>query len=83
MRLRLGLRRKGKDKSPNIDKKSLKEIVQQRLADYVRREDLQEYLENIERDKKKKQLWDSLPVNKKIKVLQYALKKKGEQHGKG
>ena len=83
MRLRLGLRRKGKDKSPNIDKKSLEEIVQQRLADYVRREDLQEYLENIERDKKKKQLWDSLPVNKKIKVLQYALKKKGEQHGKG
>ena len=74
------LRRKQKGKA--VDEKRIGEIIRSELNDYIKRDDLQEYLQEIERDKRKKKLWDSLPDRKKIKVLRYALEKKGEKHGK-
>ncbi len=65
-----------------VDEKRAGEIIKDNLSEYIKREDLKEYLESIEKDKKKKRVWDSLSVSKKRKVLQYVLKKKGEQHGK-
>lgn len=76
------LRPKRKDKGKAMPDKRLGEILRGELGAYVKREELQEYLERIERDKKKKELWDSLPMSKKVKVLRYALTKKGEEHGK-
>lgn len=74
-------RRRKKNKI--IDEKRASEIVQGKLTDYLRQEDLKKYLEGIEKDKEKKEKWDSLSTAKKIKVLRYALaKKKGGQHGK-
>ncbi len=65
-----------------VDEKRASEIAQSKLGSYVRQEDLKKYLEEIEKDKEKKKLWDSLSVPKKIKVLRYALLKKGGKHGK-
>lgn len=73
---------KRKKKAKAIDERRIGDLIKKELDDYIKREDLQGYLEGIEKDKKKKQLWDSLPAYKKIKVLRYALGKKGEQHGK-
>lgn len=78
--LRLRLRRKGKGQA--VDEKSLSNILKQELDGYVRREDLKGYFEEIERDKKKKALWDSLSEYKKLKILRYVLKKKGARHDK-
>jgi len=73
---------KRKQKGKVVDEKRIGEIIRSELNDYIKRDDLQEYLQEIERDKRKKKLWDSLPDRKKIKVLRYALEKKGEKHGK-
>lgn len=72
------LRRKSKDKG--VDEKRMGEIIKQELSDYIRREELKQYLENIEKDKRKKELWNSLSAYKKKKLLRYALKKKGEKY---
>ena len=74
------LRRKGKTKV--LDEKKVSKIIEQELSVYVKQDELREYLANIEKDKKKKELWDSMTIRKKIKVLRYVLTKKGVQHGK-
>ncbi len=71
-----------KKKTRIIDEKHLSEIIQAELNGYIKREDLQEYLDDIEKDKGKKKLWDSLSAHKKIKLLRYAMGRKGEQHVK-
>lgn len=79
----LGFGRKKKETVVKaVDEKHLSEIMRGELGEYVKREDLRDYLEEIERDKRKKKLWESLPAQKKIQVMRYALAKKGEQHGK-
>ncbi len=77
-RLRIGR----KSKLKTVDEAWLHDAVKEELGNYVSREELRGYLDNIERDKKKKELWDSLPARKKIKVLRYALQKKGVQCAK-
>ena len=74
------LRRKSKNKP--VDEKRLVEILNQELNSYIRQENLQAYLDTIERDKKKKELWDSLSSHKKLKLLRYALEKRGDIHAK-
>ncbi len=69
-------------KSKVVDEKRASEIVQDKLSAYLKRDELKKYLEDIEKDKAKKKLWDSLSPSKKIKVLRYALAKKGKQYGK-
>ena len=69
-------------KSKVIDEKRAKEIVQDKLSAYIKQEDLKKYLEDIEKDKEKKRLWDSLSTAKKIKLMKYVLAKKGVKHGK-
>ena len=78
----VAMKLKRKQKGKAVDEKRIGEIIRSELNDYIKRDDLQEYLQEIERDKRKKKLWDSLPDRKKIKVLRYALEKKGEKHGK-
>lgn len=70
-----------KKRGGGIDEKQLSKVIEQELSDYIKREELGQYLKNIEKDKKKKQLWDSLPARKKIKLLRYALEKKGVEYG--
>ena len=69
-------------KYKGVDEKRANEIVQNELSGYLKREDLKKYLEGIEKDKEKKLKWESLSNSKKLAVLRYALKKKGEQRGK-
>ena len=65
-----------------VDEERAGDIVQDKLSAYIKREDLKKYLEDIEKDKEKKKLWESLSASKKLKVLRYVLAKKGVQHGK-
>ena len=74
--------RRQKVKVAKLDKKELEVAIQQELAPYIKREELLEYLKKIEQDEKKKKLWDSLPVRKKIKLLRYLAEKKGVKDGK-
>ena len=76
------LRLKRKGKSIPVSEKRLDEVIKGELNAYIKRDELQGYLEEIEKDKRKKLLWESLPSYKKVKVLKYVLEKKGEQHGK-
>lgn len=71
-----------KKKQMGIEKKDVNIIIQQELAPYMKLEELQEYLRTIERDRKKKELWDSLSMRKKIKVLRYLAAKKGVSDAK-
>lgn len=66
-------RRKAKVKS--VDKKEL-EAIYQGLETRITREDLQEYLDKIEKDKNRKRVWAGLSTHKKIKVLRYAVERK-------
>lgn len=71
-----------KKKKMGLEKKDVNTIIQQELAPYMKLEELQEYLRTIERDRKKKELWDSLSMRKKIKLLKYVAEKKGVSDGK-
>ncbi len=71
-----------KRKNKVVDEKRATEIVQDKLSGYIKRDDLKDFFEGIEKDKRRKEVWDSLSAQKKLKVLRYALLKKGKQHGK-
>lgn len=77
--LRIIRRKKPK---PALDEKRLSEMMQSQLGGYLKREELRQYLEDIEKDKTKKQLWASLSPYKKLKLLRHALEQKGASHGK-
>lgn len=71
---------KRKTKVSRIDEKKLYEIVRNELHGYIKKEELQKELENIEGDKRKKKLWDSLPDQKKLRILRYVSGKRGGLH---
>ncbi|KKN79310.1 hypothetical protein LCGC14_0340920 [marine sediment metagenome] len=70
-----------KRKNTRIEDKQLREKIQQEFNEYLKRGELQEYLEKIKKDERKKKLWDSLSARKKIKLLRYVLEQKGGEHG--
>lgn len=74
--------RRKKAKAAKVNKKEMEVVIHQELAPYMKREELIEYLRKIEQDKKKKKLWDSLSLRKKIKLLKYVAEKKGVADGK-
>lgn len=69
-----------KKKSSVVSEKRLGELVRNELHGYIKKEELQKELENIENDKKKKKLWDSLPAQKKLRILRYVSGKRGGLH---
>lgn len=73
-----------KKKRKALDEKQLKEIIERELGsrNYMSREDLRKYLDEIKKDEQKKRVWDSMPLRKKVRVLRYMIAKKGEKHGK-
>ncbi len=77
-RLRLKLNKK--KQQTQVTENTIRDILREDLNEYIKRGDLKEYLERIERDKRKKELWDSLPAYKKMKLLRYAIEKKGASH---
>ena len=78
----MGFFRRKPRKQKVIQKEDVEATIQQELAPYIKREELQEYLAGIKKDEKKKKLWDALPKRTKIKLLRHLAKKKGEQDGK-
>jgi len=79
--LKLRLRR-GKKQSKGLDTQQLEEIVRNQLGGYVRREDLQEILGEIEKDRRKRELWQSLSPHKRARLVRYVLAKKGMGNAK-
>lgn len=71
-----------KRKQKPLDEQKVIEVVHRELGGYITQDDLREYLANIEKDEHRKQLWDSLPTRKKIRVLRYISEKKGVSHVK-
>ncbi len=78
--MRISFRRRPKPKM--IDKRELEAIVGKKLEAYIRREELQSCLLEIERDERKKRLWDAMTPSKKLRLLRYAMVRKKEQDGK-
>ena len=74
----------GRRKKPKIglDNKEVQIAVQKELEPYIKRDDLKTYLADIEKDEKKKRLWDGLSARKKVKLLKYVKAKKEEHYGK-
>lgn len=75
-------RLKRKRKGGSVDKKHIEEMLKEELGSYVKREELQEYLEKIGQDREKAAKWDSLSVRKKTQVLRYIIKQERAEHGK-
>ncbi len=74
------IRRKSKVRI--VDEKGLLSVVRKELDGYVSREELKKILSDIQKDEERKKLWDALPTQKKVTLLRYVLKKRGEQGGK-
>jgi len=66
----------GKKKPKNLKEEDVESIVQRVLTPYVKREDLQKRLKEIQDDEKKRQLWESLSPRKKKQLLKYIIAKK-------
>ncbi len=76
------MRLRRKKKQPKVDMTGIQSLVQKELEEYTKREDVQEHLKAIQRDERRRKLWNSLSPRKKIKLLRYVVAKKGEQDGK-
>lgn len=79
MRIIIGNKKKAAAKKRQ---KELIDVIHNETQDFLKREDLIKQLEEINRDKDRKRLWDSLSTRQKIKVLRYQIAKKGKE-GKG
>lgn len=76
------MRLRRKKKQPKADMTGIQSLVQKELEEYTKREDVQEHLKTIQRDERRRKLWNSLSPRKKIKLLRYVVAKKGERDGK-
>ncbi len=78
-RIMIGRKKRKLDKA---EQKKITELVRSELDSYVTQEDLKEYIAQIEKDKRKKQIWDSLSTRMKLKLLKYVKDKRGENEKK-
>lgn len=65
-----------------VDEKKLSTTLHDELEKYVTREEVQEYLEKIRKDERKRRIWNTLSIRKRMQVLKYLAEKKGSGHGK-
>ncbi len=78
----MGFFRRKKKVARPVDEKQLNETVQRELNKYLKQEDVQEYLEKIKGDERRRKTWESLSRGKKLKLLRYLSEKRGINHGK-
>jgi len=74
---RLPFINKKKKVSPSIKQENIRELVHEELKNYVTREGLQKYIDQIQRNKNTKHAWDALSTRQKIKVLRHVAEKRG------
>jgi DNA-binding phage protein len=68
---------------PQTDRSTtLREIANQELKDYIKREDLQKYLNQIQHDKERKLIWDGMSNILRLKLLRYLARKRGIKNEK-
>ena len=67
-------------KSKPVDGVILEETINKKLEDYYSKQEIQEYLERIKSDEKRKAIWEGMSELKKVKLLRYIVRK-GEKHG--
>jgi Mg/Co/Ni transporter MgtE len=60
-----------------VTKDTVEAIIRTELAEYLKRDDVKEMLERMERNKQKRELWNSLSLHKKLEVLRYMAERKG------
>ena len=72
------LRKKKKLDVSKLKDADLQAIFHKELEPYIKREELQEYLNKIHKDEEKQRKWDSLSTTKKLQLLRYILSKKGD-----
>lgn len=65
-----------------LERKDIDVLLESALAPFIKREELKEYLDKIERDKEKKKLWDTLSLRKKIEVVRYVMNKRSSENAK-
>jgi hypothetical protein len=67
---------------PKIKDASIQDLLNQELQGYIKREDLQRYLDKIQHDKETKRLWDMMSIHQKIKLLRHIASKRGIDYEK-
>lgn len=70
-----------KKRKIELDEESISALIKKELEPYIKREDIQKHLLDIEKDELKKKIWDGLSTRKKLKLLRY-LAKRGDKHDK-
>ena len=54
-----------------VQRKEMLDVMRSEAEKYVSKEFLKQYLEDIEKDERKKRLWNSLSQRTKLKVLRH------------
>lgn len=75
------LRKKAKAE-PRLDSQTLRTSIEEELRQYVSRDELQDAIKKIQKDERRRKIWEGLSTRKKIELLRYVFGKKGEGHVK-
>jgi len=71
-------------KPQKLDSKQVNTIVEKSLEPYIKKEELEKYLKDIEKDERKKKIWNSMTKHQQMKLLRYVFnKKEAQEHEKG
>lgn len=82
MSLFKNLRLFGKRKEKPLSRNELSMMLQKSLEPYMQREDVKKYLQEINRDERKRKIWDGLSNRTKLKLLRYLVARKDKQNAK-
>jgi hypothetical protein len=72
----------GKKKEKPLSRNELSMLLQKSLEPYMQREDVKAYLKEIQRDERKRKIWDGLSNRTKLRLLRYLVNKKEKQNAK-
>jgi predicted nucleic acid-binding protein len=78
----LGLRKNKPKQRVGVKDSNIKLLVQQELQGYIKRENLQEYIDKIQRDREKKKIWDGMSTRQKLMLVRHIAQKRGLKDAK-
>lgn len=71
-----------KKKEKPLTRKDIGALLQGELEPYMKREDVKSYLKEIQRDERKREVWNRLSNRTKLRLLRYLVNKKENKNAK-
>lgn len=70
---------KKKPTKKEFNEQRVNEMLKESLSPFMTKEDVDKYLQKIERDKEKRRIWNSMTARQKMKLLLYLSSKRGDK----